>query len=179
MSHLPRGKSFRQQALAHALVFVMMLSIFVPYAAAAGMTSCDKDPGAAVDGICDTYDEADDGTPNFQDWIEGTYEFNMLSTGQIELELTWAIYEFDREKLGLSNQFLDAYLANDGLEADDGAPADLIRNFHRPRNQWLRFSNGWKQLKSEISKAIKSSLNSMGEVDVSTNFASQYQNGAS
>jgi len=178
MSHLPRGKSFRQQALAHALVFVMMLSIFVPYAAAAGMTSCDKDPGAAVDGICDTYDEADDGTPNFQDWIEGTYEFNMLSTGQIELELTWAIYEFDREILGLSNQFLDAYLANDGLEADDGAPADLIRNFIDQETNGSGSPTVGNKLKSEISKAIKSSLNSMGEVDVSTNFASQYQNGA-
>ena len=178
MSHAPRGTNFRQQALANALVFVMMLSIFVPYAAAAGMTSCDKDPGAGVDGICDSYDEADDGTPDFQDWIEGTYEFSMVSTEQIELELTWAIYEFDRELLGLSNVYLDAYLANDGLEADDGAPADLIRNFFDQETDGAGSATVEDKLKSEISGAIESSLTSMGEVVVSTNFANQYTNGA-
>jgi hypothetical protein len=126
--------NLRQQALAHVLIALMAVSIFAPMAAAAGMASCDKDPGVAVDGICDTYDDSDDGTPNMQDWIEGTYEFTMLGTEQIQLELQWAIREFDREALGFTDPFITSALANDGLDEDDGAPADFIRNYFEVEN---------------------------------------------
>lgn len=85
MSEQTGLSNLRQQTLAHILIALMAVSILAPMAAAAGMTSCDKDPGVAVDGICDTYDDSDDGTPNMQDWIEGTYEFTMLGTEQIQL----------------------------------------------------------------------------------------------
>ena len=46
------------------------------------------------------------------------------------MDIAWAIHEFDREKLGFSNDpAINAALANDNLDADDGAPADLLRNF--------------------------------------------------
>ena len=179
MSQGHRDTNLRQQVLAHLLIGVMVLSIFVPYASAGGMTSCDKDPGAAVDGICDDYDQADDGTPNFQDWVEGTYEFTMLGTEKIEMELTWAIHEFDREVLGLSNAFIDPYLANDGLGPNDGAPADLIRNFFNEESGGSGSATVGDKLRIEIENAIESSLESgFGDVIVSTTYTNQYtQNG--
>lgn len=123
------------------------------------MTSCDKDPGAAVDGICDTYSDSDDGTPNVQDWIEGTYDFTMLGTEQISLELTWAIHEFDRDALGFNDPFISSALANDGLDEDDGAPADLIRNFFDQETAGSGSPTVGEKLKIEISNAIEDSLN--------------------
>ena len=60
MSEQAGLSNLRQQALAHVLIALMAVSIFATMAAAAGMASCDKDPGVAVDGICDTYDDSDD-----------------------------------------------------------------------------------------------------------------------
>ena len=170
--------NLRQQALAHVLIALMAVSIFAPMAAAAGMASCDKDPGAAVDGICDTYDDSDDGTPNMQDWIEGTYEFTMLGTEQIQLELQWAIREFDREALGFTDPFITSSLANDGLDEDDGAPADFIRNYFDQETAGSGSPTVGSKLKIELSNAIEDSLeSSFGEVAVTTDYSNQYVDG--
>lgn len=175
MSEMRRWSNVRQQTLAHVLIGLMTLSVFAPFAAGAGMTSCDKDPGPAVDGICDTYADSDDGTPNFQDWVEGTYDFSLLGTEAISLELTWAIREFDREALGLSNAFISASLANDGLDEDDGAPADLIRNFFDQESEGAGSPTVGEKLKMEISNAIEDSLeSSFGDVSVSTDYTNQF-----
>ena len=171
--------NLRQQALAHVLIALMAVSIFAPMAAAAGMASCDKDPGVAVDGICDTYDDSDDGTPNMQDWIEGTYEFTMLGTEQIQLELQWAIREFDREALGFTDPFITSALANDGLDEDDGAPADFIRNYFDQETAGSGSPTVGSKLKIELSNAIEDSLeSSFGEVAVTTDYSNQYIEGS-
>ena len=161
--------NLRQQGLAHLLIGLMAISILAPMASAAGMTSCDKDPGAGVDGICDTYSDSDDGTPNLQDWVEGTYEFTMLGTEQIQLDLTWAIREFDRDALGFTDPFISSALANDGLDEDDGAPADLIRNYFDQESAGSGSPTVGEKLKIELSNAIEDSLeSSFGEVAVTT-----------
>ena len=51
-------------------------------------------------GTCDTYDHNDDMTEHRQDWVEGSYVFDLISTSSIELELTWAVREFERDTSG-------------------------------------------------------------------------------
>ena len=170
--------NLRQQGLAHLLIGLMAISILAPMASAAGMTSCDKDPGAGVDGICDTYSDSDDGTPNLQDWVEGTYEFTMLGTEQIQLELNWAIREFDRDALGFTDPFISSALANDGLDEDDGAPADLIRNYFDQETAGSGSPTVGEKLRIELSNAIEDSLeSSFGEVAVTTDYTNQYVDG--
>ncbi|MDE0858017.1 MAG: hypothetical protein OSA38_05565 [Candidatus Poseidoniaceae archaeon] len=172
MTEQHRWSNIRQQTLAHLLIGLMCLSIFVPMAAAAGMTSCNT---PVVDGICDTYVDSHDGTPDYKDWIEGTYDFTMLGTEQLQLELTWAIREFDRAALGLDSPLLAGMLANDGLEAKDGAPADLIRNYMDQESAGAGSPTIGEKLQNEIAAAIAESLqSSFGEVSVSTGYVNQY-----
>ena len=171
MTEQHRWSNIRQQTLAHMLIGLMCLSIFVPMAAAAGMTSCNT---ALVPGICDTYVDSHDGTPDYKDWIEGTYDFTMLGTDQLQLELTWAIREFDRAALGLDKQPLASMLANDGLEAKDGAPADLIRNYMDQETDGPGSPTVGEKLQTKIASAIAESLGSFGEVSVSTGYVNQY-----
>ena len=86
---------------------------------------------AMVQGMseCDDYDSNDDGTPNQQDWIRGTYDFDLEDTSRITLSLSWAIREFDRSKVGLDDPLIQSALANDGLDVNDGIPADMIRSY--------------------------------------------------
>jgi len=79
-------------------------------------------------GTCDTWDKADDGTENQQDWVVGVYEFDLVDTSTIEMEMSWALREYNRSVLG-SIPGVDAALAAEGMSAEDGAPADLIRNY--------------------------------------------------
>ena len=96
----------------------MTLHLYAPLVSAANMTSCLSD--------CDEYDSNEDLTPHRQDWIEGTYDFSLQDTSTINLELVWAIREFNRSALGLDNiPAIQAALASDGLDEKDGAPADL------------------------------------------------------
>lgn len=172
MTEQHRWSNIRQQTLAHVLIGLMCLSIFVPMAAAAGMTSCNT---PLVSGICDTYVDSHDGTPDYKDWIEGTYDFTMLGTEQLQLELTWAIREFDRAALGLDDPLLAGMLANDGLEAKDGAPADLIRNYMDQESAGAGSPTVGEKLQNEIASAIADSLeSSFGEVSVSTGYVNQY-----
>jgi hypothetical protein len=110
-------------SLCFALFFV--IPIIAPLASADGMTSCD---GAGMS-ECDDYDSNDDGTPHQQDWIRGTYDFDLEDTSRITLSLSWAIREFDRTKVGLDDPLIQSALSNDGLDVNDGIPADMIRSY--------------------------------------------------
>ncbi len=110
-------------SLCFALFFV--IPIIAPLASADGMAACD---GAGMS-ECDDYDSNDDGTPNQQDWILGTYDFDLEDTSRITLSLSWAIREFDRSKVGLDDPLIQTALANDGLDVNDGIPADMIRSY--------------------------------------------------
>ena len=110
-------------SLCFALFFV--IPIIAPLASADGMTSCD---GSGMS-ECDDYDSNDDGTPNQQDWIRGTYDFDLEDTSRITLSLSWAIREFDRSKVGLDDPLIQSALSNDGLDVNDGIPADMIRSY--------------------------------------------------
>ncbi|MBT61366.1 MAG: hypothetical protein CMA63_07450 [Euryarchaeota archaeon] len=133
------------------LVFIMAAQVYLPFASAANMASC-----TAGGSVCDEYDSADDGTPHQPDWIEGTYDFDLTSTSKIQLELVWAIREFDREALGLNDPLLALALSADGLDSNDGAPADLIRSYFDTNvSAGVTFGN---KLKQEVDKAIQDSL---------------------
>ena len=106
------------------LLAMLLLQSMAPFAAASGMNTCSN-----LGETCDTYDGAQDGTPEQQEWIEGQYHFEMQDTSTIQMELTWMVREFDRAALGFDEGVLAASLAADGLQANDGAPADLIRSF--------------------------------------------------
>ncbi|MBJ63367.1 MAG: hypothetical protein CMB55_01040, partial [Euryarchaeota archaeon] len=106
-----------------SLVCIFAISILAPLASASGMQSCQLNGG-----VCDSWDKSDDGTQNQQDWVEGVYEFNLVDTSTINMEMTWALREYNRSVLGIIPG-VDAALAAEGLSADDGAPADLIRNY--------------------------------------------------
>jgi len=105
------------------LVSVFSFSLIAPLASATGMQSCTINGGT-----CDTWDKADDGTENQPDWVEGVYEFDLVDTSTIEMEMTWALREFNRTVLG-EIPGVQLALAAEGLSPQDGAPADLIRNY--------------------------------------------------
>ncbi|MDP6869604.1 MAG: hypothetical protein QGI21_02380 [Candidatus Poseidoniaceae archaeon] len=107
-----------------ALFFVLLLPLVSPVVSAAGMQGCTINGG-----ICDEWDKADDQTPNQQDWIEGVYEFNMVNTSTINVQMTWALREFNRTTLGLDYAAMNIALAAEGMSPVDGVPADLIRNY--------------------------------------------------
>tara|TARA_A200000113_G_scaffold203026_1_gene197853 strand:- start:5317 stop:8340 length:3024 start_codon:yes stop_codon:yes gene_type:complete len=107
------------------LTLVFATPILAPLASADGMSTCD---GAGFSD-CDDYDSNDDGTPFQQDWIRGTYDFDLQDTSTIQMTLSWAIREFDRSKVGLDSSLIESALAADGLDSDDGVPADMIRSY--------------------------------------------------
>ena len=78
-------------------------------------------------GFCDEWDRDDDQTPSSQTWINSQYNFNMIDTSRVELEMVWAIHEFDRESFGDVFDLFD--LGTDSVPSRDGIPADYIRNY--------------------------------------------------
>ena len=117
---------WRNRFLTICFTLFFATPILAPFTSAAGMSTCDGVPGFSD---CDDYDSSDDGTPAQQDWIRGTYEFDLQDTSTIHMSLSWAIREFDRSKVGLDDSTTQAALANDGLDEDDGIPADMIRTY--------------------------------------------------
>lgn len=146
---------------------ILLLQIFVPLVSADGMTSC-SDAG----GTCDDYNSAHDASSDQPDWVNGTYDFKLLNTTKIQLDLTWAIHEFDRSTLGLDNPTIEAALAADGLDPEDGAPADLIRNYFETTPAGPGTNTVRVQLRQEVNSALESSLESgFGEVsDINTDY---------
>ena len=151
---------------------ILLLQIFVPLASADGMTTCSN-----LGGTCDDYNSSHDASPNQPDWINGTYDFKLINTSNIQLDLTWAIHEFDRSALGLNN--FDSDLAVDGLGPEDGVPADLIRNFFDTSPAGAGTNTVGIQLRQEVDSALESSLESgFGNViDMNTDYASSITQG--
>jgi hypothetical protein len=117
---------WRNRFLTLCFTLFFATPILAPLASADGMSTCDGVPGFSD---CDDYDSSDDGTPFQQDWIRGTYDFDLQDTSTIHMTLSWAIREFDRSKVGLDDSTTQSALAADGLDADDGIPADMIRTY--------------------------------------------------
>ena len=150
---------------------MMTLHLYAPFASAANMTSCKISS-------CDEYDHNDDMTPFQQDWIEGTYDFTLRNTSKIDLVLVWALREFDRDALGLNAiPNVGDLIVDDGLDANDGAPADLIREYldiNVPGTP-TKFRT---KLISEIDKSIKDSVESgFGTAETNTEYFDTYTSG--
>lgn len=129
-------------------------------------------------GVCDTWDKADDGTENQQDWIEGVYEFDLVDTSTIEMEMSWALYEFNRSTLGLDGVAMNVALAAEGMSAQDGAPADLIRNYFDQTTAGAGTPTVKEKLVSEVNDTIEELLgNGFGTVnEISTDYVNSISN---
>ena len=154
------------------LVSMFTLQLLVPIVSATGMSACVGDGTG-----CDTYDHADDMTPHQQDWVEGIYDFELISTSSIELELTWAIREFDRDSLGFGSGTTvgNTLESTDGLDANDGAPADLIRHYFDTSDGSTTVG---QKLQTEVHQAIEDALESgFGSVtSLSTAYINSFTN---
>ena len=148
------SKHGSKHGLSFLLVSMFTLQLLAPVVSATGMQACLGDGTG-----CDSYDHADDMTPNRQDWVEGTYVFEMVSTSSIELELTWAVREFERDSLGFGSGTAvgNTLESSDGLDANDGAPADLIRHYFDTSDGGTTVG---QKLQTEVHQAIEDALES-------------------
>ena len=164
-------RTLSKHSLSLLLVSMFTLQLFVPLVSATGMQACLGDGTG-----CDTYDHSDDMTPHQQDWVEGTYVFDLISTSSIELELTWAVREFDRDSLGFGSGTTvgDTLEDTDGLDANDGAPADLIRHYFNQETAGSGSPTVGQSLQNEVHAAIQDALESgFGTV---TSLSTEYVN---
>ena len=161
-----------KHGLSLILVSMFTLQLLVPIVSATGMGACVGDGTG-----CDAYDHADDMTPHQQDWVEGIYDFELISTSSIELELTWAIREFDRDSLGFGSGTTvgNTLESTDGLDANDGAPADLIRHYFDTSDGSTTVG---QKLQTEVHQAIEDALESgFGSVtSLSTAYINSFTN---
>ncbi|MEC8816619.1 MAG: hypothetical protein VXX34_04410 [Candidatus Thermoplasmatota archaeon] len=169
------GTGLSKHVVSMTLVAMFTLQLLVPVVSASGMQSC------IGGGTCDTYDHSDDMTPHRQDWVEGTYVFDLISTSSIELELTWAVREFERDSLGLGSGTTigDTLEDTDGLDANDGAPADLIRHTFDAETAGAGSPTVGQKLKTEVHNAIQDALESgFGTVtSLSTQYITSFTSG--
>ena len=164
-------RTLSKHSLSLLLVSMFTLQLFVPLVSATGMQACLGDGTG-----CDTYDHSDDMTPHQQDWVEGTYVFDLISTSSIELELTWAVREFERDSLGFGSGTTvgDTLEGTDGLDANDGAPADLIRHYFNQETAGSGSPTVGQSLQNEVHAAIQDALESgFGTV---TSLSTEYVN---
>ena len=148
-----------------------LIQIFVPFVSAAGMSTCSVNSET-----CDDYSSAHDGTVDQQDWVEGVYVFDLESTSSLQVQLTWAIREYNRSALGFNDPTLNAALAADGLDAEDGAPADLIRSYFNEETAGPGTPTVGQKLKVEVNDAVEDALQSgFGSVSsITTDYVSTY-----
>ncbi len=170
MSSGPKANT-TSRSLPLLLVSLFVIQFITPIASAAGMQSCSN-----TGGTCDEYDHAEDMTPHRQDWVEGSYVFDLVSTSSIDLQLTWAVREFERDTLGMGSGTLlgDALEQTDNLDANDGAPADLIRHTFNQETAGPGSPTVGQKLQTEVYDAIESALEAgFGTV---TSLTTQYTN---
>jgi hypothetical protein len=166
------GDSMKSR-LALFLSLLFAISVFVPLASASGMQGCTPNGG-----VCDTWDKSDDGTENSQDWIEGVYEFDLVDTSTINMQMSWALHEFNRTTLGLDGATMNAALAAEGMSAQDGAPADLIRNWFDQTTAGAGTPTVRDKLALEVNDTIEDLLSSgFGTVNsISTSYVNSISN---
>jgi len=80
-----------------------------------------------TDAICDDINRAMDSTGNTAEWLQSSYEIEMVDLTHFNLNLLFSIHEMAPDTLGLdsTNPVIDLL----GLGANEGIPADYIRNF--------------------------------------------------
>ena len=171
MAEPERYSVFSKRLTSILLIGCFLIQLFVPFVSAAGMTTC-----TANGGTCDDYSSAQDGTADQQDWVEGVYVFDLESTSSLQIELTWAIREFNRSALGFDDPTLNAALAADGLGPQDGAPADLIRTYFNENTAGPGTPTVGQKLKVEVHDAVEEALQSgFGTVSsMTTDYVSTY-----
>ena len=126
---------------------------------------------------CDAYDSgAGDETPNIPDWVKAEFVFEMVNTSSIAMKMNWAIYEFDRETLGMNdNASLTENLTLLGMGNNSGAPADMIRNLF---DENLGGDTVRNQLIGSVNSTVSQLLTSFGDVDeVTTNYIDSFYDG--
>ena len=156
MAGPPGSMSYRRIVLTWGMLLLLTLHLFVPFAAASGgMNSCDNSS-------CDDYDHNDDQTPHQQDWINATYDFKLVDTDTISLDIVWAIHEFNRSKLSF-NSAIETTLESDGLDDNDGAPADLLRDYLDTSFSQNTQTIG-EMLVDEFDSGIETTLSAIGQV---------------
>lgn len=161
---------------------ILIVPMFVPFASAAFSDLC---AGVALvtstNGQCDEYDHADDETPFHQEWIKADYRFELQSTNQFSLQITWAIHEYNREALGFGagTDFGDELEAQTDLDSYDGIPVDLIREVFDFQPDGSSTPSVGQIISSAAYSTIETSLsNGFGEVlDLSTSFEDEAQFG--
>ena len=171
MAEPERYSTYPKRITSILLMGCFLIQLFVPFVSAAGMTTC-----TANSGTCDDYSSAQDGTENQQDWVEGVYVFDLESTSSLQIELTWAIREFNRSALGFDDPTLNAALTADGLGPQDGAPADLIRTYFNENTAGPGTPTVGQKLKVEVNNAVEEALQSgFGTVSsMTTDYVSTY-----
>ena len=144
------------------MTILLTIHLFIPFVSADGMNTCQ----GVSSGVCDDYSESHDLTPSQQDWVNGTYDFQLVDTDTITLEMVWAIHEFNRSSLGLDNiAGIDTLLQSDGIDEEDGAPADLIRTYFDQRPNGQGTPTVRDQLKIELNNALETSIeNGFGNI---------------
>ncbi len=91
------------------------------------MTICQDSPG--LGGECDSRMDADDGTTDITNWVEGMFNFNMTSPTEIQFQASWAIREWDKGGLDLfTSGDMALALSSDNIDSNDGLPADVLRS---------------------------------------------------
>ena len=171
MAESQRHSSNTQRITSIVLMSCFLIQIFVPFVSAAGMSTCSFNSET-----CDDYSSADDATADQQDWVEGVYVFDLESTSSIEVQLTWAVREFNRSALGFDHPTINAALAADGEDAEDGAPADLIRSYFNEETAGPGTPTVGQKLKVEVNDAVEEALQSgFGTVSsITTDYVSTY-----
>ena len=95
--------------------------------------------------------------------------------------MTWAVREFERDSLGLGSGTTigDTLEDTDGLDANDGAPADLIRHTFDAETAGAGSPTVGQKLKTEVHNAIQDALESgFGTVNsLSTQYITSFTSG--
>jgi len=148
-------KKIHSAALMTLLLFLPAMLALVPAASSSAhefLCYYPEEPG-----FCDEWDRDDDETPSSQTWINSQYNFNMIDTSQVELEMVWAIHEFERESFGEIFDLFD--LGTGSVPSRDGIPADYIRNFINKESAGLGTPTVGQKLLSEAEGIIVDMLN--------------------
>ena len=128
------------------------------------MTICQDSP-STLGGVCDDRMDADDGTPDVTEWVEGIFHFNMSSPTEIQFQASWAIREWSKGGLGLfSSQGMTTALQSDNIMENDGLPADVLRSSFDENTDPNDASSPTVQesLMSEIDGSISTFLSNWG-----------------
>ncbi len=151
---------------AFTLVLLMILQtmlVFAPTVSATNPLICGIIDFDGTPGECDDWRRGADLTPNSQTWVKSQYDFKMVDTSQVQLEMVWAIHEFERSSLGSTLNGLDLGTDIDGQSpnsARDGIPADFIRNYIGERPEGGATPTVGDMLLSQAESVITDMLNS-------------------